>query len=422
MFKRFSAVPLLARRFVLSKASDGFLSLITWVSIVGVALGVMSLTVVTSVINGFEGELARVITGLNGDVNLYSRDLPVKEPIAIEAKIRRIVPSVLEITHALVSPLMVSGPHGAAGAIIEGVDLETFGKVTTIQQHVMAGRFPQEMAPPGLSGDQMVEVALGSALADRIGAKVGEEIRVLVPSAGAQGAGGASTEIAPKSVKAKVVGLVKMGMYEYDSKFLFLTLAGAQATLGVPGQVTSFKLKLPPETDGAAAAVALSDSFGYPFRAKDWAQINKNLFIAIKLQKVVIAIILTVIVLVSAFNVVSTLMMMIHDKTKEIAILKAMGFRKSQSFRLFVSIGMAMGVVGALSGVALGLGLAWVIRATRLIELPSDIYYIGFLPVVVRWSEIALIGGATLVIAFLATLYPAWRVARSKVLDGLRYE
>ncbi|MGK5088679.1 FtsX-like permease family protein [Bdellovibrionota bacterium FG-2] len=422
MFKWFSAVPLLARRFVLSKASDGFLSLITWISVVGVALGVMSLTVVTSVINGFEGELAHVITGMNGDLVLYSRDLPVKDPEAIEAKIRKIAPSVLEITRALVSPLMVSGPHGPAGAIIEGVDLATFGKVTTIPQHVIAGRLPQDAessAANGAAENPLVEVALGSSLADRIGAKEGAEIRVLVPSAGAQGG---STEVAPKSVKAKVVGLVKMGMYEYDSKFMFLTLAGAQVTLSVPGQVTSFKLKLPPETDAPALAEKLSDSFGYPFRAKDWAQLNKNLLYAIKLQKIVIAIILTVIVLVSAFNVVSTLMMMIHDKTKEIAILKAMGFRKAQSFRLFVLIGMGMGAVGALSGVGLGLGLAWVIRKTRLIELPSDIYYIGFLPVVVRWSEIALIGAATLLIAFLATIYPAWRVARSKVLDGLRYE
>jgi lipoprotein-releasing system permease protein len=211
-------------------------------------------------------------------------------------------------------------------------------------------------------------------------------------------------------------------MYEYDSKFLFMTLEGVQKFLDQPGRVTNFNIKLKPGEDSRAASDRLSKSFAYPFKAKDWGQLNKNLFYAIQLEKVVIAIILTVIVIVAAFNVVSTLMMMIHDKTREIAILKAMGFRPSQSFLLFCLIGVGIGAVGIVLGVAGGLGVGWFLATTQLIHLPEDIYYIGFLPVVVRWQEIGLIALIALLIAFLATLYPSWKVSRRSPLEGIRYE
>jgi lipoprotein-releasing system permease protein len=166
----------------------------------------------------------------------------------------------------------------------------------------------------------------------------------------------------------------------------------------------------------------LAESFEYPFRAKDWSQLNKNLFYAIKLEKVVIAIILTVIVIVAAFNVVSTLMMMIHDKTKEIAILKAMGFRPMQSFGLFCIIGSGIGVVGTGFGVLAGLMLGWLLEKTQWIHLPPDIYYIGFLPVVIRWPEVALIALSAILVSILATFYPSWSVSRRSPLEGLRYE
>lgn len=412
---RVSPVALLAKRFLLSKASDKFLSFIAWVSVVGVALGVLALTVVTSVINGFEGELAQVITGMNGDVVLYSRGEPIKNPEVIEGKIRRIVPETAAITHSFVTELMVSGPNGVAGAVLEGLDAKTVGEVTVVPKRLISGRLPQAEG----------EVAVTSSLASRIGAEEGSQLRLIIPFVGeAIGEGDKKDPAAapPKSVNAKVVGIVKMGLYEYDSKFLFGSLEGVQKFLDQPGKVSTFKLRLKPGSDSKAASDRLTESFGYPFRAKDWAQLNKNLFYAIQLEKVVIAIILTVIVLVAAFNVVSTLMMMIHDKTKEIAILKAMGFRPSQSFRLFCLIGLGMGAVGTVTGIGIGLAITWVLKSTRLITLPAEIYYIGFLPVVVRWTEIGLVALVAMAVAFAATLYPGWKVARKTPLDGLRYD
>jgi lipoprotein-releasing system permease protein len=418
-----SAVPVLARRFLLSKASDRFLSFIAWVSVTGVALGVLALVVVTSVINGFEGELVRVITGMNGDIILYSRGEPIRDADKIEAKIRKVVPDTQDVTASFVTELMAAGPQGTAGAVLEGLDLESAPRVTNVTRQVVRGALP--------AADD--EIALGTAIAERIGAEVGGEIRLIAPFLGdaerAQSAEKGSGEdeedpvgLQPRVIKMRVTGLVKMGMHEYDSKFVFATLPAVQKFLDQPGRVTAFKIRLSGKADSRRAADRLNDNFGYPFRAKDWGQLNKNLFYAIKLEKAVIAIILTVIVIVAAFNVVSTLMMMIHDKTKEIAILKAMGFRRGQSFRLFTLIGMGIGAAGIALGVVVGIGINWLLARTRIIDLPADIYYIGYLPVVVRWAEIGLIAVIALMVTFLATLYPAWKVSNRSPLEGLRYD
>lgn len=405
-----SAVGMLARRFLLSKSSDGFLSLIAWVSIVGVALGVLALVVVTSVINGFEGELAHVITGMNGDVLLYTRTDPLRDPDAVERRIRDVVPEAQAITGSFVTELMASGPSGVAGAVIEGLDLSTVGKVTDEARHLTEGRMPS--APN--------EVALGSFIADRIGIHTGGTVRLIIPNLNEEGKEG-EAEV-PRAAEMNVTGVVRMGMFEYDSKFIYGTLEGVQKLLNYPDRVTTFKIKLVPGSSSTRVAERLNDQFGYPFRAKNWAMLNKNLLYAIQLEKAVIAIILTVIIIVAAFNVVSTLMMMIHDKTKEISILKAMGFRPSQSFGLFCLIGVGMGLVGTFFGVIIALGINEILAKTHLIRLPADIYYISFLPVVVRWREVGMIAVVAIGISFLATLYPGWKVARRSPLDGLRYE
>ena len=207
MAKTLSAVPTLARRFLLSKVSDGFLSFIAFVSVVGVALGVLALTVVTSVINGFEGELSRVITGMNGDIVLYSRGEPIADAEVVEAKIRKVLPETRAITRSFVTELMVSGSDGVAGAILEGVDQATLGDVTAIPRRVTSGRLPNAEG----------EVALTSALAERLGAEIGSEVRLILPFSGGEEKtkAGESEGLSgtPKVVKAKVVGLVRMGMY-----------------------------------------------------------------------------------------------------------------------------------------------------------------------------------------------------------------
>lgn len=409
-----SAVRILARRFLLSKVSDRFLSFIAWVSVIGVALGVLALTVVTSVINGFESELARVITGMNGDVILYTRGDPIEHPERVRERIREVLPNVQAISGTFITELMVAGPNGVAGAVLEGIRPDEHGKVTAVPERVTDGRLARERD----------EVTLGYAIAEKIGAKVGDQVRLIAPFAG-EGGSEQEEQAAAKARLMTVSGIFRMGMYDYDSKFVFSTLETVQLFLAQPGKITALKIRLqgdPSSTQARRASDRLSKAFGYPFRAKDWGQLNQNLFYAIELEKAVIAIILTAIVIVAAFNVVSTLMMMIHDKTREIAILKAMGFRPSQSFRLFCLIGMGIGTIGITVGVGLGLVINWVLEKTHWIDLPPQIYYIGFLPVVVRWQEIGLIALVAILITFAATLYPALQVSRRSPLEGLRYE
>ncbi|MBI2712633.1 MAG: ABC transporter permease [Bdellovibrio sp.] len=400
-----SSVPVLAKRFLFSKYSDGFLSFIAWVSVLGVALGVMALTVVTSVINGFENELVRVITGMNGEVLLYSIGEPIREPDSVIQEVRKVLPEAVAITPSFMTELMAGGPKSVAGAVLQGFEPSTMGQVNEIQNRILSGRLP--MAP--------LEVALGSALAEKLGALEGSEIRLIVPFTGDE-------KSPPKVLKVQVVGLVRMGMYEYDSKYIFMTLDAVQRFLNQPDRVTNFSIRLERGKSAVRAADRLTGHFSYPFRAKDWGKLNRNLFSAIQLEKVVIAIILTAIVIVAAFNVVSTLMMMIHDKTKEVAILKAMGFRPNQSFQLFCLIGLGIGAVGTVFGILSGLGLGYLLEKTRWINLPPDIYYIGFLSMLVRWREIGVIALMALLVAFISTLYPSWKVSRQSPLEGLRYE
>lgn len=402
------AVFLLYYRFIRSKSSEGFLSFIAWISILGVALGVMSLTVVTSVVNGFEGELARVISGKNGHVILYSRGDSVSSPNEVEKKIRSVASEAIEVSHAFVTQIMVGGPQGSVGAVLEGVDPATVGLVTDLPQQIKQGKMPE--------GE--FEVGIGSVLAQRLGAKVGTEIRLIAPYSGVN----EGTQGSPKSIRMRVSGIVEYGMYDYDSKYVFGVLGSIQKFLNQQGRVTAFKLRLKPGSPSREVADRLNDHFGYPFRAKDWGQLNKNIFYAIQLEKVVISILLTVIIIVAAFNIISALMMMIHEKARDIAILKAMGLSHKKVFWLFASIGASFGAAGTVLGVLGGLGLNAVLGRFRWIELPSDIYYISFLPVVVRWWEIAGVAMGAFLISLLATLYPAIRVMRQSPLTGIRYD
>lgn len=401
----------LARRFTFSKRSDGFLSFIAWISVLGVAVGVLALVVVMSVINGFQGEMARSITSMNGDVILYTQGNPVGNVGEVLERIHRVLPDAREVTPSFVSEMMLSGPHAVSGAVVQGFESDTFGRVTEVPKRVQEGQLP---VGPG-------EVALGSALAEKVGVRVGESVRLIAPFVGEKDNPSAMGG-APKSIELRVVGIVKMGLYQYDSKFTFVRLADLQEFLGQKEAVTTFQIKLPSSSQAEVAARRLSEVFGPPFRVRDWGRIDKNIFEAIAYEKVLITTILAVIVLVAAFNVVSTLMMMIHDKTREIAILKAMGFRPSQSFNLFLWIGMGIGTVGVALGVGLGMAVNAVLSRTKLIHLPADVYRIEFLPVVVRSSDILMICGLAVLICFVATLYPAISVSRRSPLEGMRNE
>lgn len=412
MAVRSSLVASIAKRFLLSKSSDGFISFITWVSISGVTLGVLALIVVTSVINGFERELMRVITGLHSDIILYTRSSPVSDGDQMEKKILESFPEVKATTQTFNSLLMVGGPHGVVGGVLEGFDPPSVGLVTDLPRRMIEGTLPKAKG----------EFAVGAALAERLGLKVGSPIRLIAPFAGGKEKSDQAIADQAKSMDGTVVGLVKIGMHQYDSKFVFAPKAVVQDFFEQQGKITSIKMRLHDVSKSRDVAKRMTELIGPPMRAKDWSMLNQNLFVAIEMEKAVISLLLTAIILVAAFNMMSTLMMLMHDKIRELSILKAMGFGAHESVRLFAMIGTGIGLVGIVSGTGLGLFLNFILDRTRLISLPADIYYIDFLPVTFRWPEIAGIGVFALLICLLGVVYPAWKLARRSPLEGIRYE
>ncbi len=403
----------IALRFLRSKTRGGFLSFVTAISIAGVCVGVVALLVVTSVVNGFENELSRVISGTQGDVLFYTRGSPIRDRQELQRKILQFAPEIREITGSFVSEVMFSGPNGVAGGALEGVDLGTWQRVIPLGDRLVSG---------GVLPEREGEILLGAALAEKLGSAVGDTVRVIMPFAGLnddedQGYG------SPRVQDFKVTGIVHLGMYDYDSKYAYAPVSSVQQLVfnEPKDYITSFRMKVKESSRAQGVAAELSKHFGFPYRIRDWSQLNKNLLYAIALEKVVIGVLLTAIMVVAAFNVISALLMMVHEKEKEIAILRVLGVRRRDQFHLFSFIGSFFGLIGTLLGVLLGLFAVWLLRNYRFIKLPAEVYHLEYLPVVIRWTEWCAIGLMAFVICFLATVGPAARIARRNPVEGLKW-
>jgi lipoprotein-releasing system permease protein len=295
--------------------------------------------------------------------------------------------------------------------MIEGVEAESIKKTTRITKHLVKGLMPE----PGRN-DQAPTILLGAALAETLGAKEGDEISVISPFFEKE-------SLQPRARRFRVSGILQTGMYDYDSKYSVIHADEARDFFRLPdSSASAFKIKTRNSGLSHLLAARLQKELGYPYRVRDWTELNRNLLYAIRLQKAVIFVILTAIIVVAAFNIMSTLMMMMSEKKKEMSILKAMGLSPRQSSGVFISVGLIIGISGAAAGVALGLGLGLILGKTRFIQLPPDIYFISYLPVDVRFPTLLLIAGCAVLVALLATLYPGFRVARESPVEGLRYE
>lgn len=403
----------IATRFLLSKTRGNFLSFISGVAIVGVCVGVLALLVVTSVVNGFENELTHVITGTQGEVLFYTRASPIRDRESLERRIREFAPGVKAMTGSFIAEVMFNGPNGVAGGALEGLDLESFASVISIEDRLT----PQSSLPKNEG-----EIVVGSALAEKLGVQNGDSVRVIIPFSGTEenDSGGYGS---PRVQDFKVVGIVHLGMYDYDSKYAYASLPSVQRLVfnEPKDYITSFRMKLSDPSTAPAVANELSQHFGFPYRIRDWSQLNKNLFYAIKLEKSVISILLTAIMIVAAFNVISALLMMVYEKEKEISILRVLGVTRKDQFYLFSYVGSFFGLLGSFMGVLSGLVCIFILRQTKFIHLPANVYKLEYLPVVVRWTEWSAIALLAFVICFLATLGPAAKIASRSPVEGLRW-
>lgn len=413
----------IAWRYLRSRRGSKLLSLISLIAIGGVVVGVSALILIIGVMNGLQEDLREKILIGSPDVRVltFGEDLTMPDWEQTLERVRR-QPGVVAAAPFVLTEAGINAGHTyAEGAMVQGLLPRQSGEVevTSIRDHVVAG----DMTFRTSSGDDR-GVVLGSRLAQRLGITPGIPGRDSINLISINGASfnAAIGSIVPRFDRFEVTGIVETGMYEYDNKYVFVALEEAQRMAGIDSAVTGLEVKTTDRWTAPDVAQALADTLGYPYRTDDWQKQNQSLFQALKLEKLGMTIILLLIVVVAAFNIVSTLTMVVTDKTREIGILRAMGLSARSVRRVFFAQGLFIGLVGTGLGLVVGLGAAIALERFKLIRLEPSVYFIDHLPVSTQPADVALIVLASLGIAALATVYPAVQASRLYPVEAIRHE
>jgi len=405
----------IGRRYLMAKQRQTFISLITLLSIAGVMVGVMALIVVIAVMSGFESDLKSRILGGQAHVVLLRHGGTFTDYSAIMRRVEE-TPGVEAATPFIYTQIMLRSADGTSGAVLRGVHPESAGRVIPSLKGVSFENGNKENRGPDV-GVSIPGIVLGKELAKNLGVQKGDVVHLISPKGMLSPMGHL-----PAMRRFTVVGFFESGMYEYDGTFAYIHLEEAQRLLRMPEAVTGIEVRVKDVYGAREVADRIVDKLGFPFWTRDWMQMNRNLFTALKLEKIVMFIILTLIVLVAAFNIASTLIMTVMEKTRDIAILKTMGATDKSIHKIFVFKGMVIGTMGTLLGMISGFILCAVLKRYRIVELTGDIYYFTTtLPVKLELPDVLGIVFATLVICFIATLYPSRQAARLNPVEAIRY-
>ncbi len=405
-----------ALRYLFSRRKQTFIYIISLMSILGVALGVGALVVVLGVYNGFSTDIRDKILGANAHAIIMSY---VPDALDNSEKIMETAlatKGVKGATPFLYTEVMLSAPGGVKGLILRGIDPNTAPKVLSILEDMQQGSVqalqtaPDHVGPPG--------IVIGQELASRLAIGVGSRVNLLSASGEATAKG-----FTPKIRPFTVVGIFKTGMFEYDASLAFVTLDAARTVLGVPeNRITGIELVVDDVYKADAIAKDVETQLSSPYYVRHWMEMNANLFAALELEKIGMFILLTMVVLIGSFSIVATLVMLVMEKTRDIAILMSMGATKSMIRRIFMLQGTLIGVFGTLLGYVLGLSVAFLLKKYQFIKLPQGVYTIDHLPILLTWSDTLLVGAAAMLLCFLATIYPARQAASLEPAEALRYE
>ena len=400
----------IALRYLKSKKRHKGVSVNTAISIGGVAVGVMALLVVLSVMSGFQQDLQRKILGANAHIVIRNFRGPddyekVAEKLKGDKDITAFAPFVL-------GQVMVSYGKRAHGVYIRGIDPAAEARTTELLSHIREGGI-QRLYPdndvPGL--------IIGKELAANLGVFVGDKVNIVSPI-GEIGPMG----MLPRVKQFRVAAIFELGMFEYDTNLVLTHMKPAQEFFGMKDDITGVQLRLNDIYKATEVKKRLQKTLGFPFAVMDWMQMNKNLFSALKLEKFAMFVILVLIVLVASFNIISNLIMNVIEKSREIAILKAIGATGSGIMTVFMLQGLFIGLIGTIIGITGGYSLGYILNRYEIIKLPADVYYLSHLPVKMELIDFITVSCSAIIISFLATLYPAWQAARLNPVEPLRYE
>ena len=406
---------MVAFRYLRARRQEGFVSVIAIFSLLGIALGVATLIIVMSVMNGFRADLLGRILGLNGHLGVYAQTGSLGDFDAEAAKVTR-VPGVTGVTPLIEGQVMATSEIGAAGALVRGIRPRDLQRRPLVADHIVQG---------SLADFEDDGVAIGARLARRLGIAVGSAITIVSPQGVATAFG-----TMPRIKTYNVVALFDVGMYEYDNSFIFVPLEAAQLFFRLPNAVTSLEVFVADPDRVHEDRRLIAAALGGHVRIVDWQQANSSLFNAVEIERNVMFLILTLIIVVAAFNIISSMIMMVKDKGRDIAILRTMGASRGAILRIFVLSGASIGVVGTVAGLLLGVVFTRNIEAIRQALqkvigtdlFAAEIYFFTRIPARLDSGEVAAVVIMALVLSFLATLYPSWRAARLDPVEALRYE
>ncbi len=396
-------------------------SVFTSVSVLGVVLGVAALTIVLAVTTGFQQQFRDKVLGVNAHVIVMKSQATFAEYRDVMETAMQIDPDVIAVQPFIFAEMLVTRGKGElSGVAIKGVDPELVNGVLDLQQHMIEGSVDSLGVIP--KEGELPPIIMGKELAHKLKAKVGDDVTVVVPLSNIDFDTWRAKSSAPRTRRFRVTGIFYSGFDEYDRRLMYTALRDTQELIGRGDQVMGVELKVKDVDRASEIAKQLEKALGGPpYQVQDWYELNHNLFTALNLQKLALVIILTLIIMVATVNMVSALTMMVTDKTREIAILKSMGATSAGVARVFQVVGLAIGGVGTLLGVGIGLATCYVVSAYGY-HLDPKVYLIDRLPIDVRSFEVLLVAGITLVISLVATLFPSQSAAALPPVEGLRYD